>query len=728
MSFRVFIDVFDVTDYVERGTRPTFTRKQNERSTAQVVLRAPRPGEAGYTVSKFSVITIYDIDGTTAVFGGVVSQRATEMYEQGVNQYPKYRLDCIDKMLYTDWAFWYKVYAASKTLKQILTDLVSDKLGAYGISLDAAQDDGDTFAPFTVGSNGQGVKVSDFLRSLGTQCDPPRVVQMSPAGALKMVIPGSDTAPFNITDAAPRVLTFDWADTDFTPANKVILTCGPTGTGTPQQLWTKATGETSWEVDIQALPGGWQQGYVTEVGIANRTVSPPGLGGYYIWDDTDGRGTLSTAAPPADGTVLAFVYTAVYPFTVEATSGASPVIEALYTDEAQLLRGPAQLEANGLLAQLDQSPRTATSLTLERGFAPNQAMTITLSKHGLSGVAFVVSQVQAEFTEFKDTVTASAAGGNREMWVYTLTLTQSTVYQGSYLDQARQLLGGGGGGGTVSLASTASGSRDVYAHKDGNSFTDSSPDFESLMSVYANSGGYGPAHFFGLAGTDWRWVVFADASQGASAGDDVCLKFHPVRRGSAIECAFQVMENNGTDQYIVMPGEGIGGLYLGDYAGLKGKSSVDSRIEGILAQDAMFRAGIFERLRTTRMGEWITVSFSAGNFTANGSMTWTVASGDQIVYAYTLVGKTMTLNVVLNTTTVGGTPNTSLRVAIPGGFTSAKAMGGSYFYSDNGTPDCSQWAVTASGSVVSFFLKNSGNWAASTDNTYIRADMSFEVN
>src|SRR6185295_3701711 len=41
---------------------------------------------------------------------------------------------------------------------------------------------------------------------------------------------------------------------------------------------------------------------------------------------------------------------------------------------------------------------------------------------------------------------------------------------------------------------------------------------------------------------------------------------------------------------------------------------------------------------------WITPSYSGGNFTANGSMTWTVDSGDVTTYAYKLLeSKTMHL-------------------------------------------------------------------------------------
>jgi len=76
---------------------------------------------------------------------------------------------------------------------------------------------------------------------------------------------------------------------------------------------------------------------------------------------------------------------------------------------------------------------------------------------------------------------------------------------------------------------------------------------------------------------------------------------------------------------------------------------------------------IIERGRGVALGEWINVPFSAGDFTGNGAMTWTVASGDVLFNMYTLIGKTMIWILQLDTTSVGGTPNTQLLATVPGG-------------------------------------------------------------
>ena len=443
MAFKVTINGVDKTGYVKYKPEPRITKKQNERSTASLTL-AP-----GYVPSQFDPIVIYDVDGTTAVFAGLVTQASTAGIEPGASAHNT-SLQCVDAMWYTDVAYWTKTYSAPVTLKQILTDVIADKLTTYGITLDAAQDTGDTFPAFTVTR----IKVSDLLRNLATSCSPVRVARMSATKALRILVPGTDVAPVAISNAAPNCHSFEWTHSSFTPANYVELICGPTGTGTPVQAWTVAASPLTWEVDIQCVVGGWNAGVVIEKGTpdVSRTLSAPGGGGYYYFDPTVGKGTISigTGVRPPNGTVLNFNYTAIYPFTVFATSGASPVIEQQFVDEAQLLLAPAQLEVNGLLAKLNQAGlRDVTIVTFVTGFMPSQALTCTLTSREFSAATLGISQVDAVFTEFQDPGHFWTSGPTVRLWRYTIAATETLAYQGSYLDQARQLFAGGGSGATV---------------------------------------------------------------------------------------------------------------------------------------------------------------------------------------------------------------------------------------------------------------------------------------
>lgn len=97
----------------------------------------------------------------------------------------------------------------------------------------------------------------------------------------------------------------------------------------------------------------------------------------------------------------------------------------------------------------------------------------------------------------------------------------------------------------------------------------------------------------------------------------------------------------------------------------------DARLSANVArrdQNNVFQGDLSEKGRTTPIGHWIPVPYSAANFTAS-SGAWTVQAADVTDYSYTLVGKTMWLTFSLSSTTVGAPAPTELRIALPGGFT-----------------------------------------------------------
>lgn len=138
-------------------------------------------------------------------------------------------------------------------------------------------------------------------------------------------------------------------------------------------------------------------------------------------------------------------------------------------------------------------------------------------------------------------------------------------------------------------------------------------------------------------------------------------------------------------------------------------------------------AGLFDQSRTTAIGEWTDVAFASGNFTASGSMTWTVQSADQITFEYMLIGHTMFLSVYLDSTTVGGTASNQLFIKIPGGFSAAKKVQGMSLGFDNGTAVSTFTRVSAGGTTVEVGKSDVSNFALSTNNTFIRVIMAFEV-
>ena len=138
---------------------------------------------------------------------------------------------------------------------------------------------------------------------------------------------------------------------------------------------------------------------------------------------------------------------------------------------------------------------------------------------------------------------------------------------------------------------------------------------------------------------------------------------------------------------------------------------------------------LFDLSRTVGIGEWTTVAYSSGNFTAAPSMTWTVDSGDQVAYAYMIVGHTMFLAATLNTTSVGGTPNTELRLNVPGGFTCANSGTlGAIRAFDNGTDTVGFAAAQSGATYIRLFRGGFTAWSASTNNTSIQLNVILQVN
>lgn len=138
--------------------------------------------------------------------------------------------------------------------------------------------------------------------------------------------------------------------------------------------------------------------------------------------------------------------------------------------------------------------------------------------------------------------------------------------------------------------------------------------------------------------------------------------------------------------------------------------------------------GFVERDRTVAVGAWTTPAFSAGDYTAS-SGSWTLQSGDVSNLQYMLVGKTLFINGVLDTTTVTATPASLVRT-IPGGFTSAKAFQTTFLYTEDAGTTTKTGILTCGAGVSTIqFQKDfaATTWATTTNLTYLRFSIAIEV-
>lgn len=125
---------------------------------------------------------------------------------------------------------------------------------------------------------------------------------------------------------------------------------------------------------------------------------------------------------------------------------------------------------------------------------------------------------------------------------------------------------------------------------------------------------------------------------------------------------------------------------------------------------------------------WTTPTFAAGNFTANGAMTWTVGSGDVQTYAYHIIGKLMTVLFRINTSTVVAVVNTQLLIAIPDGRTATKYTATPFIASDNGAAnEIGLCDVIAAGTKIRLSRLAGTNWTAAVDTTTVMGQITFEI-
>lgn len=425
MPLRVELAGNDVSDYVEAIS---VDLPGNERATAALVLE----GDAGVP-DEDDEVAIYAADGATLMFGGFVRSASVRGWRDNTDGvFIDVDVDGWERVC--DWCSISLSYATPVALEDVWEDVVTGALAAYGITY-AKVATGVTLDPFTVTD----MPVIDLVRELRGRTN--RLIVFGPDKATSIKAWGADAAPITLTTATRHLWERVVRGTQARQrANRVKGIFGPTGQFVTAQRWTLDGVATSWEVDIPAARGGWHRGLIAEynssgVFQADRTVSPPGGGGYYEWDDANGRGTIAegTGTAPSSG-FLEWVYTGVFPFTVSAGSG-SPPREYRFRIEAITQYGPAVEFVSKVLASVDRaSARTIDASTLEgAGWAGGQALTVDLAERSAPSATYLIQSVNATCIK-------------GEIWRYSIVATEGAESQQSLNDELRALFGGGSAG------------------------------------------------------------------------------------------------------------------------------------------------------------------------------------------------------------------------------------------------------------------------------------------
>lgn len=133
------------------------------------------------------------------------------------------------------------------------------------------------------------------------------------------------------------------------------------------------------------------------------------------------------------------------------------------------------------------------------------------------------------------------------------------------------------------------------------------------------------------------------------------------------------------------------------------------------------------RLIHHEQGTWITPTFSAGDFTASGAMTWTVDIGDVVAFTYCVVGRAVIVAFQLATTTIGGTPDTTLKIGNGqwGGFTISSAAFNRCAFTNN-PADVFIQALSGTTS-IGLLITTGANWTTGTNDRYVYGEIMFPV-
>lgn len=400
----------------------------NGRATARFTIKP------GLIPARFSEVVIYAQDGTTPLFGGVITGRTvTGLAPQSAASLTA--IDCADFGVYLDWCSTSLSYTGDVSVEDVVADLVSTTLGTYGLTYTPTVT-GVTLAPFAWASK----RCSDALREV---CDKAGLVySVTPAKAILVYAPGATAAPVTITDADTHCETLEWVDIDTVPSTKVVLSCGTSGTFMYTGTRTANGTDTSWVFDVRGLT----PPYSVAVGAGYATVTPVGGGGEFEWSLATYTLTVGTAATPTAGTVIVVSYWVGRPFVVIApkpplTPG-TPVIEYLASAPDIIDVASGQDYADALLARVNQSPRELVITTRELGFAPGQKLTVDIAGRSVDA-DFSITSVSM------DLITST-------FWRSTVRATESVIYQGGYLDQWRTLTGGMSSGLSIAGGSVVS--------------------------------------------------------------------------------------------------------------------------------------------------------------------------------------------------------------------------------------------------------------------------------
>ena len=211
---------------------------------------------------------------------------------------------------------------------------------------------------------------------------------------------------------------------------------------------------------------------------------------------------------------------------------------------------------------------------------------------------------------------------------------------------------------------------------------------------------------------------------GTIAWDDDAAPFTVTATGTRAFTIFAFAANEG---WLLSAGVTYSGTYTGSryqafngaIIDVTGETYFPGDVSGLVT-DA-FYGGVWNPVRDH--------PFSAGEFTASGSMTWTVDSGDVATFKYQINGRVMTVWLTISTSTTGGTADTTLSLVIPYSKTAAATVVGFCHLNDPASGGHQTGKIYSVSGDTHLYVKKTaeGNFGLDTNALSVQAVFSFPI-
>jgi hypothetical protein len=660
-------------------------------------------------------------DGTR-IFGGLIDST----YEAGVGEYGSTAIvnsiTCVDFNSYAERMFITNT-STSTTLEAWIDYIVAAMVtaGFSGVTKHGSQATGPTLPDLSYNNRLLRDVLDEFSALSGYTWN------FDYSKVFRMISPGSSAAPFNVVPSSDSNaigdITYESSRPDF--ANRVILEYGQG----IQSRTEEFVGNSSNRVFALDLPMAGFPNPVTVNGDYVHVAEWVGDGSdLFEWTYRASDNSIVQLAEAPTGTAhaaltsgddLVVIYPAQYPAVVYSpTSPPADLREKRMSAPDVFDPEVAQELADVYVARYGITYKKATYDTFQTGIVPGMHQTITVSGRNISGTHLVTD------VETRDVPTVNSAYRLRR----TVTAVSGTTYPGSWRDDYRQMTGGGGSSSVVTLSGvpliTNGGmfATNVFAGHLGDGTNNL---YEESLQMGSKSTLGGPGLQLGQATDTYRWNIFADFVRDGGGTLQSGLVINPA---SETQGAIQLRVYD-TNKVVLAAVNSATYFALGSKTSYGLGSGWGGHYIDIINADTLdVTNGHTAYGRTVKEGEWADIPHANSTFLGDGvDADWDVASGDMNTYKTSTVGKTMTANFTIVTSTVAAGVR-SLQIIVPGTISGNHYAVG--FVTQNGSTTTEPVLISAENGNAYIGINLIGvptDFTASTNNFGAFGQVTFEI-